>query len=178
MQLYKELLSGLIGALIGGFATLLASWWQHGLENRRKKRELNESLNATLQAIQAEVKCLGQIYNESIGHKLEATENNTPFLFYHQATEDYFTVFTQNSSLIGQIPSDSLRKKIIAVYMKMKSLLDTYKNNNNILEKYVYYHMLFLETNSPIHEQQKTTYHNQLLSYLPSIKKSHQKLST
>lgn len=173
MELHGEFWSGLIGALIGGAATLLASWWQHHLENKRKQEENDESINATLQAIKAELECLRERYDESIGRQLESTNDDIPFLFYYYATEDYFTIYTQNSFLIGQIPNDNLRKKIVAAYIKMKGLLDTYKTNNGLLEKYDYYHMLFLETNLPAHEQQAALYYTLLLNYLPSIKESH-----
>jgi hypothetical protein len=173
MEIRGDFLSGLIGALIGGSATLLGSWWQHHLENRRIKSENSDSINATLQAIKAELGGLRERYNQFIGYQLEGTNDETPFLFYFHATEDYFTIYTQSSSLIGQIPDESLRNKIIAVYINMKGLLDTYKINNRMLEKYDYYHNLFLETKLIIYEQQEMAYYTSLLNYLPSIKEGH-----
>lgn len=175
MNYNSNFFSALAGALIGGLATFAATWWQHFLENKRKKSDSNNAINATLQAIRAELDSLRKRYMETIGSQLESSNDDAPFLFYYYATEDYFTIYSQNASAIGQIENDGLGVKIVAVYIQIKSLLDTYKSNNYLLEKYNYYFMLYSETESLKHQEQALGYHKLLLNYLPYIKESHKK---
>lgn len=175
MDFNGNFFSALAGAVVGGFASCFATWWQHCLENKRKESDSNKVINATLQAIKAELNGLRERYMETIGSQLESAGDDTPFLFYYYAHEDYFTIYNQNASVLGQIGSDELRASIVAVYIQIKSLLDTYKSNNTLIEKYDYYSMLYLETESPKHKEQVDNYHKLLLDYLPYIKDSHKK---
>lgn len=173
MKCYWDFLSGLIGALLGGLTTLLASWWQHHLEKKRNEIENNKSINATIEAIKTELVCLLERYDQTIGKLVETLKDNESFLYYYYATEDYFTIYNQNSSLIGQISDACLRKNIISVYINIKGLLETYKINNGLIDKYQYYKNLFLETENKIYEQQRQAYHTSLLDYFPYIKEGH-----
>ncbi len=168
-------ISALVGAFIGGVATFASIFLNDCLENERKKCDSNDAIYATLQAIREELIGLRKQYMETVGSQLESTDNDTPFLFYYSATEDYFTIYNQNASKMGQINDDALRANIVAIYIQIKSLLDTYKSNNNLLEKYNYYSLLYSETNSSTHYEKSHGYYQSLLEYLPCIKSAHNK---
>lgn len=116
--------------------------------------------------------CLLERYNGSVGQQLEDTNTNEPFKYIYFAKEDYFTVYTQNASLIGKI-SDNLRNKIIAAYIGMKGLLDTYKMNNDMLEKFNYFETLALEAKLSIHKEKMEAYYKMLSNYTSKINNSH-----
>lgn len=175
MDADSNFFSALAGAVVGGLASFVATWLQHCLENKRNESDSKKTINATLKAIKAELIGLQERYMETIGSELESVGDDSPFLFFYYAHEDYFTIYNQNASVLGQIGCDQLRASIVSVYIQIKSLLDTYKSNNALIEKYDYYSELYLETKSPKHQEQKHIYYELLLHYLPYIKDSHKK---
>ncbi|MCL4546165.1 MAG: hypothetical protein M1576_00265 [Deltaproteobacteria bacterium] len=144
------MLNGIIDFIIGGVITGLFMIWQNHDNHKYNLRIINEEEerleNAVLQAIETEIKVNWERYNENIKplvDKLrELTYNcNMRFIsfqnihedkryFYNllsykiSISQDYFTIYKGNSSFIGKIKNDSLRKEIVSTYTNTKGIID------------------------------------------------------
>lgn len=132
-----SLAAGLLGALIGGYATKWATEaaYQNNLKLQEEAR--SAALNRVLQGIRAEVETLWKIYNDKFGKAITSLEDGGivkdeyPLHLY----QGYFVVYDNNCSLIGQLPDDELRESIIMGYLKARELIDAYIHNNSLLQR-------------------------------------------
>jgi hypothetical protein len=166
-----------MGVLIGGLLALAGTLLAHWLNYRSRTKADKKIIESVLLAIQAEVRNLHQTYNESVGEKLSNLSPDTPFQFYYPVSQDYFTVFTNNSALIGKIPNNELRNLIINTYVKSKGLIDSYKMNNYMLERWEYFNFLYLETNLPNHQQQRDAYLHIMTEYAQNMLTIHNQVN-
>lgn len=133
-----NLLSGLIGAIIGGLFSYLGA--QRGAKIATKtafevqqkefaNREIRENLanqatiRGAVQSISDEVEALWKHYDREIRPHLASLEEGRPANIFH-ATQSYFVVFDAAGSLVGRIPSQTLRSKIIDFYIGAKAFTD------------------------------------------------------
>jgi hypothetical protein len=132
--------------------TLLGTLWAHCLLARLEDLKRQETLNGVLQGIHDEIQALWTTYKEGMGDALEALEDNTPFFGYYPLTQEYCTIYTGNSSLIGQIRDHNLRKAIVTTYLMFKVVLDSYKVHNEIQREHSSWHMMQGQTNNVVHK--------------------------
>lgn len=78
--------------------------------------------------------------------------------------------------MIGQIDNNDLRKAIITSYTKARGLIDSYRFNNDLLQKYEYWSFLFQESKNPQHATNRDAYWVTLINYAKDLKKSHGEL--
>jgi hypothetical protein len=176
ITIIASILGSIVGGGIAGFFTLqgVKKAHQHDLEKQKKDREA--LVKSLLQSLHDEIETLWETYMKGIGVKLEALSDNQPFLLYYPVTQEYFTVYTGNSFLIGQIDNNDLRKAIIATYTKARGLIDSYRFNNDLLQKYEYWSFLFQETKNSQHATNRDAYRDSLIKYAKDLKESHSEL--
>ena len=75
--------------------------------------------------------------------------------------------------MIGKIKNDELRTKIVQVYIKVKGLIDSFRQNNNFLSKYEDFATRAVHTKLPYDEQQRDLYLTQLKQYGPDLLTQH-----
>jgi hypothetical protein len=129
---WTNLLSGLVGAAIGGGATLWAQFVSIG--SQRKQQKLSEELliRGFVQAIADEVTSVWDRFNVEIGPYLKEGEAS-PVVPLHQS---YFVVFDSNASLVGRILCRKLRKQIIATYVEAKGFVDSMRYYERLVDTY------------------------------------------
>lgn len=171
-----SIISALLGAGIAGYFSNKAT--RDTLLEQRKRDEENERtlIYSTLCAIHAEMECVLARYMDSMGLRIEELPDNEPLLFYYPLSSDYFSVFNGNSSLIGRIKNENLRKQIIKTYILAKGVVDSYKLNNDLLINYERLTRLHEETNNPTHHEQAKYYYEGLVEYSGGIKFLHAQL--
>jgi hypothetical protein len=139
---FMEIWAALLGAMVGGILTGLASWltirWQLTVESESREKQKKESINALLCALYHELDSVWAIYMQSIGQEIEKSPPAVQippkgFLMIFPITGDYFPVYEGNAASIGLIPDSLLRNKIITGYTLAKSLIDSYKMNNQFI---------------------------------------------
>jgi len=134
------LLSGVFSAVIGGVLTGLFSLVAVGKQvksTRQIDRErLEEEIDGIIQAIYDEITTVYKAYEQSIGVLVEALKQKEIFTTYYYVTEDYFTIYNSNASVIEKISDRELRSLIVETYCKAKMLLDVFELNNNILSRH------------------------------------------
>jgi len=173
---YEILISTAVGAFIGSFLTLIATFLSHKLQcSSQKKREENQ-VHGFLQAIHDEIETLWEVYIDGMGNRLETLGENQPLTYYYPITQEYFIVYTTNASLLGKIKDHDLRKNIVSTYIKAKGLIDSYKMNNGSIYKYEHAHWIFQETNNPIHQASMNAHRQALVEYAKELKKSHNEM--
>jgi hypothetical protein len=162
--------SALFGALVGGLLSLLGTFLSNWLNDKSRVRKDRENVRATLLAIKTEITSIHKIYKETAGDELTKTPGDSAFPFYYPASQDYFTVFTNNTALIGQITDSELRELIINAYTEVKGLLDSFRMNNYMLEKWEYFNALFEETSIAHHKKQADSWLAGMIKYCNSLK--------
>jgi hypothetical protein len=173
---FGALLASIIGGFIAGYFTLRGVNKAHQNDLEKQKKDREAIIKGLLQSLHDEIETLWETYMKGIGVKLEALSDNQPLHFYYPITQEYFTVYNGNSFLIGQIDNNDLRKAIITSYTKARGLIDSYRFNNDLLQKYEYWSFLFQETKNPQHAININAYHDSLTKHAKDLKESHGEL--
>ena len=168
----ESFLSAGLGAFIGSALTLVGVYWSHRLEVQRQEKKEADQLIGLLQSFHDEIETIWESYHGNAGAQIEALEDGHPFLMYWPITQDYFTVYNANAFFIGRIKDHDLRKAIIATYTKARGLIDTFRMNNDFVQKYEYAYILFQETQNPVHQASVNNYLQILTQYAPKFKKN------
>ncbi|MFH2137399.1 MAG: hypothetical protein ABII88_02685 [Candidatus Omnitrophota bacterium] len=170
------LISTAIGAFIGSSITLLATIISHYLQCSAQQQKEEKEIKGFLQAIHDEIETLWKIYTEGMGNILEATPINTPLPYYYPLTQEYFTIYVNNTSFVSKIEDIVLRKNIVETYVQAKGLIDSYKMNNELVYKYEHSAWTYQETQSNIHKISMDAHHKALIEYAKSLKETHEKV--
>jgi hypothetical protein len=134
-----NLLSAVIGAVIGGGATVWAQ--ARSADNQRRERVKAEAdlIRGFVQSIADELKTVWERQSREIGPHLKSRAKDQavrPFPVH----QSYFIVFDTNASLVGRIPDRELREQIITTYVEAKRFVDSlqyYERTHN--EYYQYF---------------------------------------
>lgn len=167
------LLSSGVGALVGSALTLAGAWLAHHLGKNEANRKDDEHILGLLQAIHDEVEALWESYIATAGAQIEALQDEHPVLMYWPLTQDYFTIYNTNALSIGKIKDHDLRKQIVATYTRARGLVDSFRMNNELLQKWEHTHLLFQESQSELHKMRAQAHYESLTQYAASLKKTH-----
>jgi len=174
---FVSFVSAIIGALVGGYmsrkASLEATEQAHKNTIELQEKERKQTIKSLLRAIFDEITTLWERYMWSIGEELEKLPKGKPLLLYYPITQEYFTIYNSNASLIGSIQDSYLRSYIVKTYYKAKSLIDSYRMNNDYLRIYENYEMLGMQTQNHFFQFQAAVYLNLMGQYVEKIKKTH-----
>ena len=174
---FDSLMSGLIGAVIGGILTGVFSIIavnRTEKHNRDSQAEADSKiLKGLLQALHDELESIFERYQETMGAHIESLPEEQPLLMYYPVMNDFFTVYNANAFLIGRIEDNDLRKSLVRTYVLAKGLVDSYRMNNELLSKFEHWDALFAETNNPVHQQHAQAQCDALVTYGTQLKKGH-----
>jgi hypothetical protein len=175
-----SLVSVIIGGIIGGSMSLVASLkateraYKYRLKLQEQSRK--EDVKNLIQALHDEIDILWERYLWGVGNELEKLDEGEPLLRYYPVTQEYFIVYKANASLIGSIENHELRKEIVTIYSKVKSLFDSYKINNNYLQRYDYLNSLFQQIKNPFFGQQASAIRILMIDRIKKIKLTHDEI--
>jgi len=163
----------IVGGVITGYFTLrgVEKSHQNAIELQQKKEQA--IIQGLLQALHDEVETIWERYMEGVGFHLEALKENQPLIMYYPVVQDYFTVYNSNAFLIGHIDDNDLRKDIVFLYTTAKGLVDSYRLNNDLVQKFEYWNGLHLETQNEAHKNRAVAQFAVLVEYAKTIKKQH-----
>lgn len=126
----NELISALVGSLIGGGLTVIASFvatkQTHSYNLKIAKKQEAGLVNLLKNSLYTELSNLKLLLQKEFKEHLESDEE----IFYGTCviSQDYFTVYHSNSILIGKL-TDDVRNKVISVYILAKYFIDAIKGN-------------------------------------------------
>jgi gas vesicle protein len=179
-----EALIGFLGAIIGAIVgALVAGNYSRQatkdlLDEERKNRdsEKQERVNAILCALNNEMQAVWSHYMDAAGKQLEALGPGAPCRFYFPIIGDYFPIYDGNVGSLGLITDDLLRPQIISTYTLAKSLIDTYRLNNQLIKewedatKQIYYSQHTTQTQKVANMKEQA-----LTAYAPALKELHER---
>lgn len=165
-----------LGAFIGSSVALVGVYLSHWLQGKSQNKKDAKHLMGVLQAFHDETETIWESYHGNVGARIEALPDGDPFLMYWPISHDYFTIYNTNAIHIGRIKDHDLRKAIIATYTKGRGLIDSFRMNNEIVQKYEYAAILFQETQNPVHQANVENCIHALRQYAVSLKRQHGEL--
>ncbi|CBA28294.1 hypothetical protein ACMSX5_001675 [Cronobacter turicensis] len=151
-----ELISGLVGAVIGGLFTL----WGTMIEGRRQQRESDEQAKLSklnvLIGIKAEITSLNDVYSKRMVKTIESYDCTVPFDHLFPITQNNFSFYESNATELASVDEKTL-KAVVGFYASARSLVDSYQMNNVLIVELKRQQTVYLETQSDVH---KASFHN------------------
>ncbi|MCP5306773.1 MAG: hypothetical protein H6953_15115 [Chromatiaceae bacterium] len=166
----------IVGGLIAGFFALRSTDKAFTHQRLHAKESEEKLISSLLQAVHDEIETIQDRYQETMGAKIEALQDNEPLNFYYPLVSDFFTVYNGNSFLLGRIADNDLRKQIIKTYTLAKGMVDSFRLNNDLVGKFETANKIFQETGEEIHKQHAAAHYGALVSYAKTLKAGHQSL--
>jgi hypothetical protein len=167
-----------LGGLIAGYFALKSADKAYKNQTKQSKENEDQIIKALLQAIHDEMETVFETYQEAMGAQLESLKEGAPLLAYYPLVSDFFTVYNGNSFLIGRVPDNDLRKQIIKTYTLAKGMVDSFRMNNELNQKFEYWHQIFQESKSEEHQQKAAAHYNALVEYAKKLKLGHQQIKS
>ena len=122
-------ISAIVAGLIGGWAGAHFT----DKRNRNLESEKNRRHTAnTLLAIKCELESVWQAYSRGPGRDVEEIlEGNKKTIgVYPRVSSGFFTIYCNNSSVLGQVNDQFLLKDIILAYQRMMGIFESLQLNN------------------------------------------------
>jgi hypothetical protein len=169
--------SAITGAIVGGFIAgfFALKSTQKSFDNQKSQSDESEEklIKGVLQAIHDELETIFERYRDTMGSRIDSLKEHEALAFYYPLVGDYFTVYNGNSFLIGRIPDNDLRKKIIKTYTIAKGMVDSFRLNNDLVSKWEFSEKLYAESQLEVHKQQAIAHYSALVDYATSLKEGH-----
>jgi len=134
-QWLSSFITALIGAFVGGWFTLRGV--DREAKNTRAEAEKNslELQLSVLKGIKGEVFTLISLYNKRMQAHIDNIRPGKPLLINFPVGDDNFTFYEQNAKIIAQL-DDAARDSIINIYTYARSLIQSFKGNNQLVVDY------------------------------------------
>lgn len=179
---FNSFLSAISGAVIGGvltgYFTLIATNKTYEHQKAHSKESEEQLIKGLLQSIHDEIETVFERYQDTMGTRLELLKTGEALVFYYPLVSDFFSVYNGNSFLIGRIPDNDLRKKIIKTYTLAKGMADSFRLNNDLVGKWEFSEKLYAESKSDTHKQQAIAHYHALVEYAATLKEIHNTLKS
>ena len=128
-----------ISGLIVGIFALIGVFLSHMVQNRRDKDRQQEIIQGVQQAIYEELNSLYEELNSlSIEYSWKEFEEKKVTFYYNvfPISQNYSIIYSSNANLIGQIKNSDLRREIVKTYNLLETLMETYRENNKVVNQY------------------------------------------
>ena len=169
--------SALLGAIVGGVATYIATMHgvksAHKMDLQKEQQSLETSLQSFYLSALVEINTLWSIYSNAIGGDIENLDEGEPFLKFYPITQDYFSTYKANTSLIGRIPDNDIRNLLVKSYAEFQSFSETLNLNNRLVSDHQEWSWLAAQTNNEIHKLRTQATHEILVDFVKAIKLAH-----
>lgn len=173
-SIFYSFLGAIIGAYVTGHFSLKAA--NKAFENQQKHTEELErkEVKSFLRAIKTEVNVIWDRYIESVGKELEKLPEDTAFLFTYPIYEDFFTIYNNNADKLGKVSSQTHVKQIVKTYHLAKGLADSFKLNNQLIEKFIEANEKYVDTREEYYNQRALELESIMVRYASQIKETHE----
>jgi hypothetical protein len=138
VEIILALVSGLGGALVGGFLSGRLIAYAHYLRNQKLVRDQEaRTLLNLFQALEIELNILWTAYETLVGGELEGLDQPDELAFAGiiSASQHYFGVYDHTAYLLGTLEPDS-GKKIIDTYVNLKLFFDELNTFQRLTSKH------------------------------------------
>ena len=125
-----SLISGFIGALVGGIFSCLVTELAHIHNRKLKDDELKLYEKATALSIVEELKVIKDLYDKTFDEQFSKLSNRGYVNYLLNVNPECSTVFNQNASEIGLIKNKELRNLIIKTNLQLKKFIESVTKYN------------------------------------------------
>ncbi|KQV10064.1 hypothetical protein ASC74_13615 [Pseudomonas sp. Root329] len=132
------LLSGLVGALIGGAFTLRGATKAHELALKKEAAADKEKMVTTLMLLRTEIATGWKIFKDEYVGELSQQTPDTPYLVIFPIGESPFAIFNSAPQALALLPQ-KLAKDIVHFYIRAKGVVAMIEMNNRDYEQALQY---------------------------------------
>lgn len=132
---FSSFITALIGAIVGGFFTLRGVDREARITRAEAERESIELQLSVLKGIKGEVSTLIDLYNKRMRGSIDSISPGEMLLINFPVGDDNFTFYEQNAKVIARL-NDTARDSIINIYTYARSLIQSFKGNNQLVMEY------------------------------------------
>lgn len=125
----SDLISALVGAVIGGMFTSRATTKAHRLDRLTEAVAEDERTRRTLKMIDTEMAAAWDIYQFEYLTELQELGDDEPYFATLPIGENPFVVYESMAPQLANVPED-LASKIVRLYMRTKGLVKSIEMNN------------------------------------------------
>lgn len=138
----SSFVTALIGAIIGGLFTLRGVDREAKITRAEAEKESLELQLSVLKGIKGEVFTLVSLYNKRMQNHIDNIEPGEMLLINFPVGDDNFTFYEQNAKIIAKL-NDGARDSIINIYTYARSLIQSFKGNNQLVVEFekIYFDM-------------------------------------
>jgi hypothetical protein len=152
----------------------------HRFQLSRERTQNEQILRGFLQAILTELETCWSRAEQTVNPVIEQLSPNAAFDIYVFIDTDFFTVYNNNSYLLGRVNDDSLRGLIVATYTRYKALTETYNVNTRFLQRWKESeHMVSITADERLeryYQQKAQREHAELVGWAHALKRDHLEL--
>lgn len=134
-ELILSFATALIGALVGGVFTLKGVDREARITRAEADKEALELQLSVLKGVKGELITLFNLYNKRMRTHVDNIVPGQALNLGFPIGDDNFTFYEQNAKFIAKL-SDDARDSIINIYTYARSLIQSYKGNNQLIEEY------------------------------------------
>jgi hypothetical protein len=135
----SNLLSALVGALIGGHmtrtATIEGATQAHKLQTKATEKSEENLINGFIWSLHTELTIFYSDYAESTEQEDEAGNIKENLYNLPLFQDDYLSIFSSNSFLVGRISDPILREKTIVTYAQTRTLIMQIRRNHSVMNE-------------------------------------------
>lgn len=131
----SSFVTALIGAIVGGWFTLKGVDREAKITRKESEIESLELQLSVLKGIKGEVSTLLVLYNKRMQNHIENICPGGMLLLGFPIGDDNFTFYEQNARVIAEL-NDEPRDSIINIYTYTRSLIQSFKGNNQLIVEY------------------------------------------
>lgn len=134
-QWLSSFITALIGAFVGGWFTLKGVDREAKITRAETEKNSLELQLSVLKGIKGEIFTLMNLYDKRLKNHIDSIGPGKIFLINFPIGDDNFTFYEQNAKIIAKL-DDEARDSIINVYTYARSLIQSFKGNNQLIIDY------------------------------------------
>ncbi|WP_312924865.1 hypothetical protein [Atlantibacter hermannii] len=164
-------ITALIGAVIGGWFTLRGVDREVKISRAEAERDSLELQLSVLKGIKGEVFTLINLYNKRMQDHVDSIEPGKMLLINFPVGDDNFVFYEQNAKFIAKL-DDAARDSIINIYTYARSLIQSFKGNNQLVVEYekILFDMADNNKNIDMYERLLAAKNHVMVDYAQGIK--------
>jgi len=134
-QWLSSFITALIGALAGGWFTLRGVDREAKINRAEAEKNSLELQLSVLKGIKGEIFTLIRLYDKRMKKHIDNIVPGKILLINFPIGDDNFTFYEQNANIIAKL-NDAARDSIINIYTYARSLIQSFKGNNQLVVDY------------------------------------------
>lgn len=131
----SSFITALIGAVVGGMFTLRGVDREAKITRAEAEKESLELQLSVLKGIRGEVFTLISLYNKRMRDHIDDIGPGKMLCIGFPIGDDNFTFYEHNAKVIAKL-NDAPRDSIISIYTYSRSLIQSFKGNNQLVVEY------------------------------------------